>query len=358
VRKKLFFKFYATTVPYPYDLNGNSENIYNIIRLLSLEENVEIEFIILSDIPVVIPGKFTELLDKAYVLKCSALKTTFDDSLAKIFVCDYRAGRIFASRGIKGDYLYVADSRPLYYSKHKDIKSRLLYLRALWLERKIFKYFNRIVFVSMIDFSFSKLRCREKGVVIPIGYDLTRLKGHNNVPAIDFIFTGNLNYLPNAEAALFLITDIWRNSCMKDAELYLVGRNPGTELLYEAKNDPSLIVTGEVESIESYLNRARIYLAPLFTGSGMKNKIVQAMSAGLPIIAFPEAVTGFSNLPHGVIVVNSAEEFILRTEELHCQSDEYLKILGVSNREYVVKNLTWEIIFQNYYKPLFRIVQA
>ena len=191
---KKLLRFVSTSVPYPYDLNGNSENIFNIIKFASLQRDVEIEFVLISDFNVELPLEFSVYVKSFDIVRSKNLKEWLAKDQSKLFACDYRSGRILASFRISGDILYMADSRSLYYSKHKDVASKLRYLRSVYIERKIFKYFNHIIFVSKDDCRFSSTRLNDKGVVVPIGYDVARLEGHADYPLIDFIFSGNMNY--------------------------------------------------------------------------------------------------------------------------------------------------------------------
>ena len=100
------------------------------------------------------------------------------------------------------------------------------------------------------------------------------------------VFTGVMNYGPNAEAAIWLAREIWtlvRVRC-PDARLDIVGASPTAAV--EALHDPSrgVTVTGSVPDVRPYLWNARVAAAPLRVARGIQNKVLEAAAAGLPCV--------------------------------------------------------------------------
>jgi glycosyltransferase involved in cell wall biosynthesis len=112
-------------------------------------------------------------------------------------------------------------------------------------------------------------------------------------------YVGSLGYAPNKEAALRLLRDIMplvRHE-VPDAGALVVGQGADDEL--RAAADPGRDeVTGPVDDVRPYLERAAVACVPLRAGSGTKYKVLEAMSAGVPLVCSPVAAGGLS-FQHG-----------------------------------------------------------
>ncbi len=100
----------------------------------------------------------------------------------------------------------------------------------------------------------------------------------------DFLFVGNFDHTPNIDAIVYLCEQIMPMvlKSLPDVKLYIVGNNPPKEILkYRTE---SVIITGYVEDLEPYLLDSRVSVSPLRYGAGMKGKIGEALSWGLPVV--------------------------------------------------------------------------
>lgn len=130
---------------------------------------------------------------------------------------------------------------------------------------------------------FSSIR-NEPVPVVPNGVDID----YWNIPRIPqkgvILFSGDMSYYPNIEAAEFLANEIlpilreigWNGS------LVLCGRDPSTAVQRLAAD--SVIVTGSVDDLREYYSRAEVLIAPMRIGSGTPLKVITAMAAGVPVI--------------------------------------------------------------------------
>jgi glycosyltransferase involved in cell wall biosynthesis len=124
-------------------------------------------------------------------------------------------------------------------------------------------------------------------------------------------------------------------------ELRIVGRDPAIRIIEAAKSDARIVVTGTVRDIIEEYQAADIFIAPMISGSGMKIKILEAMSCGLPIVATPQCVNAFPEIPEGVLVGDTADQIVSIIKRL--VSDEAdRKQLGCKSRMFIEKNWSWE----------------
>ncbi len=134
--------------------------------------------------------------------------------------------------------------------------------------------------------------------------------GQEPIPS-DLLFVGNFRHPPNVDAAIRLVDTIFPaiKEALPTATLYIVGADPPKELIAASK--PGVAVTGWVESPRPYLEGAKLMLAPLRQGGGMRVKVIEACAAGKALIASATAVEGLELRP-GVEFepANSDEEFV------------------------------------------------
>lgn len=104
------------------------------------------------------------------------------------------------------------------------------------------------------------------------------------------VFSGNMSYPPNYEAAIWFIDKVLPLLLKKkpDIRFVVAGANPVPQLL--ARNGGNVCVTGLVEDLELEIAKSELYVAPLVSGCGFKNKIVEAIAANRFVVATSRAV--------------------------------------------------------------------
>jgi len=140
----------------------------------------------------------------------------------------------------------------------------------------------------------------------PKASDISPLPRHT----YNILFSGDLRYKPNLQAYQFIRDHIFPCLSSFDAEITIciAGRGIEPKVTYNKANHMiKLVTTGDVPSLTDYYLAADLYLSPLFSGSGIKNKILSAFYFGLPILATKESLEG----------VNSAQN---RLNYLECNS--------------------------------------
>lgn len=165
-------------------------------------------------------------------------------------------------------------------------------------------------------------------------------------PRKDIVFTGNLGYRPNAEAAWRLAREIFPYVCQQvpEARLRIVGPDPrglARELASER-----ITVTGFVPDIVAELHGAAAAAAPVNAGGGVKTKVLEAMACGAPVVATSEANRGIEAIPGKEILIgDNAEEFARHVVEV-LQNRERAAALGKAGRELVVRKFSWRQVGQ------------
>lgn len=108
------------------------------------------------------------------------------------------------------------------------------------------------------------------------------------------IFTGDYSDEPNCDAVSWFLRKSWPDikTTMPETKFYIVGPNPPAEFSDAAKKDNSVIVTGRVQDIRPYLAKAQVFICPVRLGNGMRGKVLEAMSSGIPVVSTTLGVEG------------------------------------------------------------------
>lgn len=126
----------------------------------------------------------------------------------------------------------------------------------------------------------------------------------------DIIFVAGFKHTPNIDATLYFYNDIWPLVLKRLPGLrwYIVGDSPSQQIRDLACDN--IIVTGYVPELEPYLHKARVAVAPIRFGAGMKGKIACSLAQGLPAVATSIGSEGMG-LKHGedIMVGNTPDEF-------------------------------------------------
>ncbi len=158
-------------------------------------------------------------------------------------------------------------------------------------------------------------------------------------------FHGSMGFSPNVEAALWFLERAWPSLKQRHprARVWLVGSNPSERLLSAARTDADIVVTGSVPDIRPYLDAAAVLVAPMQSGAGIKNKVLEGMSMGKPVVVTPLAIAGIESAAAGrhVVLANSDQELIDRISELW-QEPELAARIGAEARSLVTEKYSWK----------------
>ncbi|MBW3585250.1 MAG: glycosyltransferase family 4 protein [Cyanobacteria bacterium 0813] len=189
--------------------------------------------------------------------------------------------------------------------------------------------------------------------VIPNGVDLTEFPYRSIDPGgHTLIFAGAMNNLPNIDAARFLSLQILPPLQQRypDASLTLVGASPVPEVLALGKL-PGIQVVGRVQRVAEYLHQAAVCVVPMRIGFGIKNKTLEAMAAGTPVVASDRGLEGLAvdggPQPRRALRANKVQEYVETIASLF-ENQQLRQDLSASARSLVESQYTWDIIGRQY----------
>ena len=131
--------------------------------------------------------------------------------------------------------------------------------------------------------------------VVEVGVELDDFRPPGlPVESASVVFCGVMDYGPNDEGVRWFLEAIWPivRRARPDARFTVAGRSPSKSLLAAADADSSVTVTGAVPSVQPYLWQSALSVAPLRRARGVQTKVLEAVAAGLPVVATDAVMSG------------------------------------------------------------------
>ena len=179
------------------------------------------------------------------------------------------------------------------------------YHRLARYEAAIFDDFDVRTIISEPDRKLFPHEKRDEILIIPNGVDHDFFKPMEREKKYDLVFTGNMSYPPNVNAVEYLAYEIlpivWKTR--PETTLYIAGATPDPKVKKAASE--RIIVSGWLDDIRDAYAQSRVFIAPMRIGTGLQNKLLEAMSMRLPAITSPLANASLGAKPNEEILIGS-----------------------------------------------------
>ena len=179
------------------------------------------------------------------------------------------------------------------------------YRRLCRYEAAIFDDFDVKTIISQPDRDLIPHPKKDEILIIPNGVDHDYFKPQEREKKYDLVFTGNMSYAPNVNAVEYLANEIlpkvWQQ--LPDVKTYIAGATPDPKIKKVVSE--RIIVSGWLDDIRDAYAQSRVFIAPMRIGTGLQNKLLEAMSMGLPAITTPLANGSLNASPYKEILVGS-----------------------------------------------------
>ena len=222
-------------------------------------------------------------------------------------------------------------------------------------EYKAFSIFDALTIISEVDSEAIPHKKNGEIHIVPNGVDFDYFKvdslqftvdsatqsGGSQLPTYDLVFCGNMAYAPNVDAARYLVHDImplvW--SRIPSATLLLAGADPKPSVRSLASK--LVTVSGRLDDIRTAYASSTLFVAPMRLGSGLQNKLLEAMAMHLPCVTTSIAATPLGAVPDEHIMVGDtpaalADAIVSLLESPHLRN----RIAEEGNR-YVTSHYSW-----------------
>ncbi len=149
-------------------------------------------------------------------------------------------------------------------------------------ERRVFSYFEFQTIISAQDQNYIAHPDQKQMLVLPNGIDAAFFENLDINQKFDFVFVGNLSYPPNIDAVNYILDNIL--PMYPDKTLLVAGAKPSKQLVSKINKVKNCTLLAGVTDIRTAYLKGKIFLAPMQIGTGMQNKILEAMALGIPCI--------------------------------------------------------------------------
>jgi sugar transferase (PEP-CTERM/EpsH1 system associated) len=216
--------------------------------------------------------------------------------------------------------------------------------RLLEYENLIFDYFENKTIISEQDRNLIYHPDQKKIFIIPNGVDTDYFKPEKKQKKTDLLFNGNMSYPPNVDCVIYIAEKILPEVQKKypDIRLLISGANPSKKVTDLAKKNTAITVSGWMNDIREAYASSKIFLAPMQIGTGVQNKLLEAMAMELPCITTDLANNGLgAEKDKNILIGNSPAEIYNHIDKL--LSDEPIaNSLGRAGRDFVCSRYNWK----------------
>ena len=183
-------------------------------------------------------------------------------------------------------------------------------------------YFRRVTATPVID--------------LPFGVDIDKFQPVFEVgDTPTFYHIGSMNWMPNEEGIKWFLKNVWDDVTKRipEATLYLAGRNMPRWLRKTKKKN--VIIVGEVPDAHAFVNEHNVAIVPLFSGSGMRIKIIESMALGKTVITTLVGAEGIQYSEFEDIIIADNEPKMVENICRLYQHPEEAEAIGLNARRLV-----------------------
>lgn len=145
------------------------------------------------------------------------------------------------------------------------------------------KLYDKVIFVSKVETDYLNQKQSGKAITILVGINAVpenELTGEPEKSLLSYV--GNLKVAANVDILHWIISDILPK-INHDVKSMVIGKCPD-DIKEKYKGNNHVIFTGRVDNLVEYIRKSQIFLSPILYGTGIKTKILEAMSMGVPVV--------------------------------------------------------------------------
>jgi len=303
----------------------------------------------------------TALNDYSADLEQAVLATLKEDQY-DIAICDFVQSALLFRRvtGI-ARLLFQHNVEARIFERHRD-NARDPFSKAFWgmqyrrmrdFEAAMVRAFDAVIAVSENDAAVFREDYGASGVhAIPTGVDVDYYTPAAECApsSTELVFCGSMDWLPNQDGIRFFLEQVAPRleESGREWSLTVVGRNPSEWLRQAAAGNPRLTLTGWVDDVRPYLQRAGVCIVPLRIGGGTRMKIYEAMAMGKPVVSTTVGAEGLDVVDgRDIRLVDEPAAFAEALVELLADAGERAR-MGQAARALVEANFGWPRVAERF----------
>ncbi|MCX6271391.1 MAG: glycosyltransferase [Bacteroidetes bacterium] len=368
----------VSRVPYPLE-KGDKLRAFHQLRILSRSHEMHLFCLNDSDLHPDAIDKLQLYCKSIHIHNLSPGNIVWNVTRSLFNGLPFQAGYFYDKRAakkinklvedIRPDHIYCQLVRMAEYVKHLEIRKTLDYqdvfskglerrmLQAPWFSRPVFRSeYKRMLKYEKAVFD----RFDNKTIISLPDRDLIPHPGNNNItvigngvnhdyfqpqsinPVYDILFTGNMGYPPNIDSALYLIREILPlvHKTRPETTVLIAGANPHPKV--KALASDKVQIGGWVRDMRDCYSQAKVFVAPMRIGTGLQNKLLEAMCMELPCITSSlvnNALEAREN--EEILIGNSTEDYAEKIISVLQFPDRY-RSMGKNCSRFVRTRFDWE----------------
>jgi len=225
---------------------------------------------------------------------------------------------------------------------------RLQWRRLFRAEKRAALHYDHCIEVSEKDCrTMQELYGVTNTSAIPTGVDVDFYRpGDPAAEGNDLVFTASMDWLPNEDGTRFFVEQVLPRIRQEvpGARFWAVGRNPSPALQRFAAEHEGIELTGTVDDVRPFIERAAVYVVPLRVGGGTRMKIFEAMAMNKAVVS---TAIGAEGLPvidgENIVLADAPGEFAGKVVKL-LRDRGLRRKLGESGSRMVRENFTWDAV--------------
>jgi len=176
-------------------------------------------------------------------------------------------------------------------------------------ENDIFSDFKKHIIITANDRNHINHPEKKNIYIVENGVDTNYFKPLNKKKDYDLIFVGNMSYPPNIQAALYICNKIAPiiEKKYKKCKILIGGTNPHKKI--QKLHGDNITISGWTKDIREIYASGKVFVAPMFIGTGLQNKLLEAMAMGVPCVTTKLANQALLANPSQITIANNEIEF-------------------------------------------------
>ncbi|MDZ7291141.1 MAG: glycosyltransferase family 4 protein [candidate division KSB1 bacterium] len=288
-----------------------------------------------------------------------------------IFVHLFRMAEYVAGVNVVPKILDLTDALSLNYERsralEKEHRLNLISLAQKVERRRVLRYETHVVndfdlnlLISPVDRAFlNQFAPVENVEIIGPGVDLEYFEYYGGpYDERQIIFVGKMSTFPNKDAARYFCESIFPLVLKRfpDMSFVIVGIEPPPEILALDRH-PHVKILGRVPDVRPYLHHSVVSVCPMRTGAGAKNKVLESLAAGTPVVATSLGIEGLQLQPgRDVLVADTPETFAAHVARV--VEDRNLRmLLSEHGRRRMEEHYSWEAVLTKLHQLVEAVTQ-
>lgn len=231
----------------------------------------------------------------------------------------------------------------------QKVKNKLKYTYISNQAQKVKEIEKKALKHSDVSFSISKIDKKELNKILPKSHIINIFPGvdtslwkpkRDDINQYEIIIGTNYQWIHNVDGLVWFIENVFPKikKTFPQTKLTLLGSNMDHK--FDKYKSQNVNPVGFVDDVKPYYNKANVYITPLFVGSGIRIKILEAMAMELPVVSTKVGAEGIeTHYSNGLYVTDSANQFAQAIIDLFQHNETRIEI-GKKARKYIEENFS------------------